>query len=96
MRLTYLAIYKYLYTWERGGQGGNFTMKRKALLLVCQESDNIHECHVKGKLAHHFMTSYLVFLSCVLGVVKALVEDNNGNINIICAYRERKILFWDH
>ena len=46
---------------------------------------------LKGKLAHNSMTSHLVFLSCLLGVVKALVEENNGNINIICAYRERKI-----
>ena len=50
---------------------------------------------LKGKLAHNSMTSHLVFLSCLLGVGKAFVDENNGNINIICAYRERKILFRD-
>ena len=49
----------------------------------------------KEKLAHNSMSSHLVFLSCLLGVVKAFVEENNRNINIICAHRERKILFWD-
>ena len=41
------------------------------------------------------MISYLVFLFCLLDVDKALVEENNENINIICFYIDKKISFGD-
>ena len=39
--------------------------------------------NIKGKLAHHFMTSYLVSISCLLEWVKTLREENNENVNTI-------------
>ena len=30
---------------------------------------------VKGKLAHNFMTSYLVFISCLLDMVKKSITE---------------------
>ena len=37
----------------------------------------------KGKLAHNFMTSNLVFISYLLDLVKTLIEKNNENVNTI-------------
>ena len=44
-----------------------------------------------GKLAHDFTNSHLVFLYCLLDVVKASVTEHNENSNIICIYRDKKI-----
>ena len=40
-------------------------------------------CIVKGKLAHNFMISHLVFHFCLLDLVNTLKTENNKNIHII-------------
>ena len=41
------------------------------------------------KLAHNFMISHLVFLFCLLDLVKTLITENKESILIISVYRER-------
>ena len=45
----------------------------------------------KGNLAHNFMIFHVVFVSCLLNVVKILITKNNENIDIVHIYREEKI-----
>ena len=47
----------------------------------------------KGKLAHKFMISNLVLISCLSDKVRTMVTEKKANINIICIYREKKLTF---
>ena len=47
--------------------------------------------YVKGKLAHNFTISHLVLIPCLLDMVKLLVTENRGNINIMCIDRGNEI-----
>ena len=42
---------------------------------------------VKGNLAHNFMVSYLVLISCLSDMVRTYLTEENANINIFCSYR---------
>ena len=44
----------------------------------------------KGKLAHNFMVSYLVLISCLSDMVRTYITRENAKINIFCSYREKK------
>ena len=46
---------------------------------------------LKGKLAHNCMTSHLVFISCLLDMIKRSITEKN---DIICCYRDKKIKVW--
>ena len=46
-----------------------------------------------GKLAHDFMVSYLVLISCLSDMVRTYITEENAKINIFCSYREKKIKF---
>ena len=48
----------------------------------------------KGKLAHNFMVSHLVLISCLSVMVRTyMITEENAKINIFCSYREKKINF---
>ena len=42
---------------------------------------------VKGKLAHNFMVSYfyLVLISCLTGMARTYITEENAKINICCS-----------
>ena len=48
---------------------------------------------LKGKLAHNFMTSYLVFISCLLDIIKKSTTEKKRKNNNICSYRGKQIKF---
>ena len=48
---------------------------------------------MKGKLAHNFMVSYLVLISCLSDMVRTYITEENAKINISCSYREKKRKF---
>ena len=45
--------------------------------------DNVLTVKVAGKLAHTFMVYYVLFILCLLHVVKKFVREKNANINKI-------------
>ena len=47
----------------------------------------------KGKLAHNFMVSYLLLISCLSDMVRTYITEENAKINIFCSYREKKIKY---
>ena len=49
--------------------------------------------NVKGKLAHNFMVSYLVLISCISDMVRTVITEKNAKIDVIHIYREKKIKF---
>ena len=48
---------------------------------------------LEGKLAHNFIISYLVLISCLSYMVRTFIIDQNAKIDIIHIYREKKIKF---
>ena len=45
-------------------------------------------------LAHNFMTSYLVCISCLLDMNKKSTTEKKGKNDIYRSYRGKKIKFW--
>ena len=43
----------------------------------------------KGKLAHNCMTSHLVFISCLLDMIKKSITEKYEKNDIICCYRDK-------
>ena len=47
----------------------------------------------KGKLAHNFIISNLVLISCLSDMVRTYITKDIAKFNKYCSYREKKIKF---
>ena len=51
------------------------------------------QCSIKGKLPHNFMVSFLLLISCLPGMARTYITEENAKINTFCSYRAKKIKF---